>query len=60
MTKDFKTFEAEEAKNIREEICNSNLDLEAFFETKREEWGVPNNFVIVGIDAYYRLFVLEK
>jgi len=47
MTKDIKTFEAEEAKNIREEICNSNLDLEAFFETKQKDNinAPPLNFV---------------
>lgn len=60
MTKDFKTFEAEEAKNIREEISNSNLDLEAFFETKQKVWGVPDNYKIIGIDAYNHLFVREK
>lgn len=38
MIKDFETFEAEKAKTIREEICNSSLDLKVFFETKQKEW----------------------
>lgn len=60
MTKIFKTFKAEEAEEIRKEICNSKLDLDDFFETKRKVWGVPDNYRIIGIDAYDCLYVNEK
>ena len=56
----FKIFKEEESTAIASEFQNSKLNSETFFESKRKEWGVPDNFIIGGIDAYNRLFVQEK
>lgn len=60
LTMVFKIFKEEESTAIATEFQNYKLDLETFFESKRKEWGVPDNFIIGGIDAYNRLYVQEK
>lgn len=53
----FKTFTEKESNDIAQAFQNSGLELETFFESRREKWGVPDDYKIIGIDAYHRLFV---